>query len=330
IVAAVALWWFIIMWTGVEGAGDRMSRETIGRIFQVEGKPLTRIIDPYYFYRIIVLLVPWVVLYVAGLASPWIREIRMTRGSRLLWWLCAITIASLHLSLNRRWYYLLPVMAPLSVLMAWSALAIGEALLERSRVLVWRAIVLMHIAAGPLILIYLHGGKPALLQPSVLTMTILDAIAAIAAVILLARPRARESAARGLIIAGIVSIALMVCAGLRATFWNIERFNRRDFSLEVGRSVGGPSDLVLLGNHDDWQQEQYYLHRAIPSYERPDALAAAVREAVRGGRSVWVLTNSRKPLQAPLRNVELTEELRRAIEEGEDVTLWRVDVRPPR
>ena len=332
IVAAVALWWFIIMWTGVEGAGDRMSRETIGRILQVEGKPLTRIIDPYYFYRITVLLVPWIVLYIAALASPWIREIKLPRGPRLLWWISVITIASLHLTLNRRWYYLLPMMAPLSVLMAWSALAIGEALLERGRVWMWRTIVLLHIAAGPIILIYLHQRKPPMLQPTVLTMGLLAGVAGIAAVMVLVRPRARESAERGLIIASIVSIALMVSAGVRATFWNVERYHRRDFALEVGRSVGGPPDSVLLGYHDNWQQEQYYLHREIPSFDRPVDLAAAIREAVRGGRSgrpVWVLTNSRKPLEAALRNVELTESIRRSVERDEDVTLWRAHLRPP-
>ena len=329
IIAAIALWWFIIMWTGVEGAGDRMSRETIGRILQVEGKPLTRIIDPYYFYRIAVLLVPWIVLYVVALAAPWIREIKLPRGSRLLWWICIITIASLHLTLNRRWYYLLPAMAPLSVLMAWSSLAIGEALLERGRVWLWRAIVLLHIAAGPLILIYLYQRKAPMLQPSVLTMATLGAIAAIAAAVLLARPPARESAqgaACGLVIAGVVSIALMVCAGLRATFWNVERYHRRDFALEVGRVLSGAEPEgrpAVIGNQDAWQQEQYYLHRAIPSFDRPSELAAALREAVRSGKPVFLLTNSRKPAP-PLRNLELTEVFRRSVEKGEDLTMWHV------
>ena len=222
-------------------------------------------------------------------------------------------------------------MAPLSVLMAWSAPAIGEALLKRGRVWMWRTIVLLHIAAGPLILIYLHQRKPPMLQPTVLTMVLLASVAAIAAAMVLIRSRAKESAARGLIIASIVSIALMVSAGVHATFWNVERYHRRDFALEVGRSVGGPPDSVLLGNHDDWHQEQYYLHREIPSFDRPVDLAAAVREAARSGgsRSVWVLTNSRKPLEAALRNVELTESISRSVERDEDVTLWRAHLRPP-
>jgi 4-amino-4-deoxy-L-arabinose transferase-like glycosyltransferase len=259
-----------------------------------------------------------------ALAVPLIKEVRMQRGSRILWWLCIITIASLHLTLNRRWSYLLPMLGPLCVLMAWTGLAIGEALLERGRAWIWRGIVLLHIAAGPLILIYLHQRKPPMLQPAMWMMASLGGIALIAAgLLLLRRHAARECASRGMVLAAGVSIALMIAVGLRATLWNVERYHRRDFGLEVARAL--PAGASLIGNHQDWQQEQYYLHRAIPSYEKPRDLTAALRQAARAGGEAWLLTSSRKPLE-PLRGVELHERHSRSVQANETLTLWRVRV----
>jgi hypothetical protein len=323
IMAAVSLWWFLLMWQGVEGAGDRMERETIGRLLQVEGKPLSRIVDPYYFYRVVVLLLPWLVFYVVALASPLIKEIQPSKSSRLLWWISILTLAALHLTFNRRWYYQLPTLSVLCVLMAWVSQAIGGALVERGRAFVWKLVLAAHVLALFAALFWMWRSKPEFLKPPSLAVVGLGAICFVALALMFQSSRNHDRVTRPLILTALCSIALMVFVGLRVSPWKIERFHRRDFILEIGKTV--PADGSLIGWHNDWQQEQYYLHRSIPSFERRNDLIAAIRTAPLNA-PLWLLSNSRKPLDLPaaitLRPVHEVK-----VDVNEVVTLWQVESR---
>ncbi len=264
IAAAVCLWWFIMIWTSVSRGGSTMEHETIGRIFDFEGEPLTRYLDPYYVYRTGGLLLPWGLPYAIALLGPWLREIRLERGAKVLWWISVLTIAVMHLTLNRRWYYLLPLTGVVSGLMAWTSLALGRALTAAGRARTWRVLTGLHVLA-----------------------------------------------------AGAV---IVVLAFKREALWSHERFVQRDVAREVGRLI--PADQTVIGWRTDWQIEQYYLHRVIPSFNEP----AQLRDALHHAGEAWLLMNSRKPCDLPA-NLHGEIVHRFALEDGE-VQAWRVSGRP--
>lgn len=322
IVIVVAMWWFLIMWFGVEGASDRMGRETVGRILQIEGKPLTRIVDPYYVYRIISLILPWIVLYGFALAAPLIKQIRMPRSTRLLWWVSVITLAVMHLSLNRRWYYLLPLTSVLSVLMAWTALAIGQAMFKAGRLGIWRAAAITHIVLFAAALAYMWWANPELLKPTTMSLLVLAAVSAMACIAIAAHSRANDSPARSLLLTALIAIGFMTLAGERSSPWSLERFHRRDFSRSLAEALS--SGAVVLGWNNDWQQEQYYLHRPIPSFEHRAQLVDALRVSA-DGQATYLLTSTRKPLDLPVA-IAREEVVSSEVEEGERLTLWKINI----
>ncbi len=318
IIAGVSLWWFIIMWNSVPGSGDRMERETLGRIFQTEGKPLSRIVDPYYFYRIVGMLLPWVIPYLLTLAMPLIREIKMSRAARLLWWVSVLTLVVMHVSLNRRWYYLLPLTSVVATLMAFGSASIGQHLLQAGRVRIWRFIVCAHVVICMVAGAYMWFNNPQALKPPIIGIGALLVVCLGAGAFLATRSARSLTAIGSLATVVLVTATLWVVSSVRSSPWSMERFARREFGLHIGTlmTANGPP---LVGWHNDWQHEQYYLHRAIPSFEKKPELLDALRDR----KDSFLLSNSRKPLDLP-ENVRLTEAYRIEVEPGEELTLWRV------
>lgn len=80
---------------------------------------LGNLLDPYYLYRTPQLALPWLILFPVAIAvmARWFR-----RDNRLWLLLALIAVPALLFSLGpqRRWYYMLPVLVPMCVLLAAS------------------------------------------------------------------------------------------------------------------------------------------------------------------------------------------------------------------
>jgi 4-amino-4-deoxy-L-arabinose transferase-like glycosyltransferase len=293
IAASASLWWFILVWRWVPGSGHVMTSETLGRILDFEGEPLRRYLEPYYFYRTTGLIAPWVAIYVLALASPWIREIRMTRSARLLWCIVVFSIAIMHITVNRRWYYLLPLTGALSGLMAWSAIAVGRAMIHAGLGWLWRVLAASHIVCLVALGAWYWRWRPDETRPSIVAVTAMTLLAIGILLSLFVSRRWRDSAASPAILATFAALVFLMVVEARGSLWSNDRFARRDFSRAIAGLV--PESVPLLGWFNDWQSEQYYLHRPIPTCRS----ARAIREAMRPTGVAWVLVGSARPLDLP-------------------------------
>jgi len=322
IAAAVCLWWFILIWSEVSHSGARMEQETLGRIFDFQGEPLARYLDPYYLYRTAGLLLPWVIPYALALVSPGIREVTMPRAARLLWWLAIFTIALMHVTLNRRWYYLLPLTGVLVALMAWASLAVGQALAQRGRTGAWRSIVALHVAAFAAAIVLLRQADAQAGKPGLVALAAMALIAGTSIVLMWRRRHSQNAVARDFASAVVTALAMLLIAAHAGALWNAERLARRDFVLRIAPVATGQP---LLGWRDDWQIAQYYLHRPIPCFNHAPALLALLSK---GGEHL-LLVNGRAPLQLPA-DFETTLLERARIDSEDDLQLWRVRTRSAR
>jgi len=295
IAAAVCLWWFAAVWSTEPSAGSIWFGETVTRATSWESK--WHYLDPYYLYRTAGLVVPWVVPYAIALASPWLRLTRNDRQIRLAWWMMIAPLAALHVSLGRRWYYMLPVEPVLAVTMVAS---IGTIVRDASRlpnsrhVAVLVAVHSLALAAALGYLQFLHT-----------TMERPDAawtIPAIAATLVVACLTLRRHlcALRWGAIATVACGALMVgIAADHGSIWSPERFARAEFARLVSRTV--PQHEPLIGWKSRWEIEVYYTDRTIPMFDNlaeltarlapytaPDMLPASGPDA--NGR-IWLLVD---------------------------------------
>lgn len=321
IAAAIALWWFIIMWNTVPGSGDRMERETLGRIFQIEGKSVAKFLDPYYLYRVVGLIAPWVIPYLLALALPLIRQVRMPRAARLLWWISVLTLVVMHVSLNRRWYYLLPLLGVLTTLMAYGSVAVGQSLLNAHRTKSWRALTSAHAMVCLVVVGWLWWRDTEAHKPPVAGIIALCVVGLLTIIWLMTLSRSTLSAAGALAAVCFVAMVMWTVASVRSSQWSPERFARRGFALQVA-SMLPDENIRLIGWQNDWQHEQYYLHRSIPTMKTHAALHHALREYDGG----YLLSSSLKDLDLP-RDVHLMVMHEVEVEPGESVSLWRVQVR---
>jgi hypothetical protein len=155
------------------------------------------------------------------------------------------------------------------------------------------------------------------LKPGLLNLAGMAAVSVAALVGLFAISARRETVARPALLTIIVALSMIISAAARESLWSPQRFIHRDF---CGRIAGMlQPDMPLLGWHDDWQIEQYYLHRDLKSFEAKSALEQALRTA----GQAWLLTGSHKPLELPAAfNRTLAAEA--VIEPGHTIQLWHV------
>ena len=316
IFAAVALWWYMAVLLTVPDA-VALWRDELGDHLAGPGTAWWSIFNPYYLYRTAGLVMPWLVLYPLAMALPLIKSAWIRDGNRLLWWILVTAMVGMSLSMGRRWYYLLPMIAPLALLMASGGLAIGRLLWESAYRLPARLVLAMHGAAFTGAVLWLWRVQPMEYQPPMWGVAICVAAGA-AAVVLAMTASSSVAMHRAWAAVVVAGAAFFAVAATNASLWGRTRRAHRDFSDRIQQFVL-PHD-PLVGWEDAWATTQYYVDRAIPEVDRPGEL----RDVVESAGTTWVLVHSDEPITLP-KSVSATMVMSMACDGRDDaLQLWRV------
>jgi len=205
------------------------------------------------------------------------------------------TAVLLSLSLGRRWYYMLPVLMPLVLLMADAAVRI----IHESRKLpkIWTTVVLAtHMAAIAgvgVVLFQQHDLRLGRVGDVLSVVVVGCSFLAIIVVMIGARRRSLAISLIALVAFSMLSTILMEWSGV---LWRTKRFERQTFVTSIEGLLTDAAPLI--GWRDEWPEEQYYLHRIIPRMNR----VAEVKAFVQEHGPTWILVDTQsRPLPTPKR-----------------------------
>jgi 4-amino-4-deoxy-L-arabinose transferase-like glycosyltransferase len=299
IMGTVSGWWYVALWKTLPHAWDIWEGETLDKYFSAR-EPLSRYFDPYYFYRTAQLILPWVAPYVLAAATPWLKEFKYNRESRLLWWTILAPMIVLSISLSRREYYMLPATGALAVLMAAATTEVGRTVWKAGRANLWKAAAGLHILilAGAVLALRFMSHDSPLPSDWGVTAVLMCAVAAIIFLIVMpndvSRPGFSCTATAAALAIGPV---LIVAAAARGSLWSSDRISECKFGLQVAAIA--PDNMPLIGWQEIWQIEQYYDHRVIPSFENAADLEAAADKFISNMGECYVLVEERDDPRRP-------------------------------
>jgi 4-amino-4-deoxy-L-arabinose transferase-like glycosyltransferase len=110
---ALALPWWWLAWV-YPGGEIPLDGEITDALATGE---LRQLLDPYYFYRPLQLILPWLLLVPGAFLLPFLKG-EHARNARLLATVIVIVALLLSFRVERRWYFMLPTLAPMCLLMA--------------------------------------------------------------------------------------------------------------------------------------------------------------------------------------------------------------------
>jgi 4-amino-4-deoxy-L-arabinose transferase-like glycosyltransferase len=258
---AVSAWWFILIWDTEPTAHAILQNETIDRYRQREN-PWWELIDPYYLYRTGSLILPWAIPYVFALLAPWNRQLRKAPATSKLWWLIITAMFILSFSYGRRWYYMLPLLAPLTLLM--SATVVGRINSistdrEKTRWVIVLSLHVMGVAAAVACTAMLRDPR----EPALTAAAAMASMIGVGGIAMLGLMRRSHAGSHVTTVAAGIVCTLVIAVGEPAgIYWSQSRFERSQFADEVAQRVA-PDD-VLVGWGDLWPHEIYRLRRTIP------------------------------------------------------------------
>jgi 4-amino-4-deoxy-L-arabinose transferase-like glycosyltransferase len=260
-------WWLAL--DRVLPAGMLEQSQLGGRLLRPSALHL---LDPYYLYRPLFLVAPWLLLAAAGV---WRILRRWRPRGAALWLLCAYAVPALILSLGaqQRAHYLLPVLGPLGILLVLGMRRIAAiARHYRSRLL--DSIPSLH-ALG-------LGGAAAwlALQPGGNRWAVLVAAFACGIGILASRRTSdRADTLAHFRLCAIVAATLAATLAATPLAWSTERYERRALAL---RAAAIPAGIPLVA----WQVTPnvyvYYTDRAIARVRTASELVQRARAAPEG------------------------------------------------
>ena len=265
IYALIAGWWFVVVWLKVPHAIEIWQLETIER-YEIHGDSWWKILDPYYAYRPLGLILPWVVLYPAALLLAWAKSDETSnvgRSARLLSGVVFASMVLLSLSFGRRWYYMLPALPALALLMSAAAIEISKRVFQiRFK---WGAAFFgLHIVGIAIVAAFLLAQHFIRLEHAWLLAACL-ALIAVAGLSLvtwsLTFNRTEWRAGVAIVAVGCFAIVAQWMQQSAGLFWSIDRFDRRNFAASIIDVA--PRQQTLFGWDGEWSEQQYYLHRPI-------------------------------------------------------------------
>lgn len=347
----VSLWWYAAVLVNVDNAFDVWSSE-VGKRGRGRDRGWWWIVDPYFLYRTIALAIPWVAFYALALAAPWVLRLcavnpqplepgsspergGVPRAAWRTWCWVVVGMALLCLAPRRRWYYFLPLLPALCLLMALVGLTLGRWLRERGGDRLWALLVALHVVGVGALLPVMWFTEPPLTRPMASVAWGVAGVALVVAAVMFVLLRSgraerseREAGVMGSLGAlGLVSALALGLAAQAGSLWGATRLERAAFASQVAVLV--PRDERLVSWRQDSSIEVYHAKRAIPELDDAADLAAVLSERDR----VWVLISSHyKPPTVP-RGWAVTTALKADFsdEAGDNdrVELCRFDRLPP-
>ena len=277
ILAAVNLPWWYAMRQGV-GAEVLQHSQLGGSLL----RPHLPDGDPYYFYRTWQLVLPWVALL------PTLATLRRAEGQRpmLLWLALVIAVPAVLLSFGpqARWYYMLPILPALCLVLAVAA----ERFWRVERLMRWMPIWLF--VHGSLMLALLVWsqvkGSP---QPG---LSVAGLFGLMALCVAAWRGHRRGMALPGwLLVTALLFMTTTASVAYTPRMWGLDRYEDRNGALRLAQLVR--ADEPLASWRTDVTNLIYYLDRSIPRADHPaDLTRLQARWVLAPTRTVASLTSA--------------------------------------
>ncbi len=276
IFGALALPWWLLLHHRLGGTGLTGS--------QLSGTLLVpdfrAVLDPYYLYRPLQLVLPWALLIVPAV----ILVRRSGRNSAAAWLSCIVLVPALFLSfgVQRRWFYMLPVLPALCVLLAaGTARWLGAGRPVRD----WRAwFFAAHgilIAGALLWLLATHTPK----APLVLCLAVSVPLLVFS---LARRLRSRGSWQKDLVMVAVMTASVFIALGHTRLLWSQDRFDRQRLAAAMASGAGPDTPFLSLGI--DPNVFVYYTGRHIHRAKTVKGLTRALARASEGEARAIVLS----------------------------------------
>ncbi|MCC7412860.1 MAG: glycosyltransferase family 39 protein [Gammaproteobacteria bacterium] len=239
-------------------------------------------LDPYYLYRPLVLLLPWLALVPAALVA-------LYRGRRrvevpLIALLYLVPAITLGFGPQQRWFYLLPAIAPMAIALALGARHLNAVCVAaRGRhwlVWLWPAHMLLVLAAAVYALVRAPDSNGLRLALA----TVLVLAAGYAWQRRVRGPRRRRPVA--LRITALMVAALLAGLGDTTVPWSRDRYDKAALGLQIGTQL--PARMPVLAWSVNPNVFVYYANRHISPVRSPLEVGAALARAP--NRAVAVIT----------------------------------------
>lgn len=247
--------------------------------------------DPYYFYRPLQLLVPWLPLAVPGVLLFGLREARRDTG--WLWWPLAGACVGLSLGRQYRYFYLLAMLMPLVLLVSRAVVVALSATTQRSaRPLVWLVLALQlltSVAGAGWLLV--KSGQSGWLTPVVLSL----ALGLILAGALFARLREGEPRLAALVALGIFNVSLWPGAAFSGVLWSKDRYADARLASAAAQAATGATPLATFGVSPTLMV--YAANRHVPMLASEREVLGALARSPTG--SLVLIARSDRPLHLP-------------------------------
>lgn len=287
IVLALSAPWAIAVVMEQEGTADLWMQQLFAGRDGGTATPLREWLTPYYLWALPELLLPWAVALPFGLFVAFQKGRDDLARGRVLAWIVFTVFIVMSIPNHRRGYYMLPIVAPLAVLMARGAMdwleRIGSREVVRRRI-GFAACLCCSIAGGALV-------SRAMANSGAMahTLSLVGAAGMVAlAALLWKQGRSAGWSAYGLMLRlGAAPIVLFVASSADREWSDGYLSATHRFALEV-RAMVGPSDPVAFFHMPDaglpYAQCVYTLGRVIP-----EAQSAAELEPLASDGMLWVI-----------------------------------------
>lgn len=309
-------WWFMLHHRlGTTGLYDS---QLSGTLLIPEWRA---VLDPYYLYRPLQLVLPWALMVVP--AVLFVR--RSGRDGAAAWLACIVLVPALLLSfgVQRRWFYMLPVLPALCVLLGAGTMQwLGEGPPART----WRAwFVALHglLILGALAWL-LAFGTPAIEEgPIVLSLALGVPLFVWVSV---RRIRRRGSWLGDMAVVAVMAAVVFIDLGATRVFWSRDRFERQRLAEAVARGAGPDTPFLSLGINPN--VFVYYTGRHIHWVRTLKGLTRALAEVPRGGEARAIVQSHYLEKLSSCCIVELLDSMPGDRDEATSVVTLRLKNRP--
>jgi len=276
--AVVALpWWWLVHHRlgGAVLGGSQLS----GALLKPQ---VQQWLDPYYAYRTLQLVIPW--LFPALVAIKTFRREDWRGWPGFMALLVLVPAILLSFGPQKRYFYMLPALLPLCVLLAHAALNLKVSSL-------WHRRAAAILLAGGLLYGTLHSS-------GMERASMLLGAATIMGFACWAQNRKLGTFADTAMVGLFVAITFTLL-GSSQLVWSVQRMNQAALAMEAAKQAAPPASLLALGVTPEIQEIfVYYSHRNIPLLADADALKQAMQQ-IPGNRAWVVMPAARRDQLAP-------------------------------
>lgn len=281
--------WVVAVVMGNSGAAGVWARQMFAGRAGADELSVLAWLTPFYVYEIPKLVLPWAVTLPFGMFVAFVKGRKDLAPGRALVWVVLVTAGVMSLSNHRRDYYMLPILAPLGVLMARGTMDWLDRMLQRDgfrrRIIGALCALFAALACG---LAWRAATAGTEVMPRATEAA--GALALVGLAAWLWRWSGAEAEGLARLAAGGVIVVFLATAGdpiTRDRYAGVaQRFAERVQEIVDRRGERAPLALYRMPDAGVvYAQVVYTLGRVIPEAENSEALASIAGE----GGEVWAV-----------------------------------------